>query len=487
MRQGVERCELAPGFSISRVLTGMWQIADMERGERRLDPDAAAAAMTAYVEAGLTTFDMADHYSSAEVIAGRLRGRPGGDRAELLTKWVPRPGAIRREDVRAAVERSRERLRAECLDLLQFHTWCYDDPSWLDGLFWLQELRDEGRIAHLGVTNFDAVHLDMAVRSGIGLVSNQVCFSLLDRRAAGRMSEVCRAHGVKLLAYGTLGGGFLTERWLGRPEPAWQEMETDSQRKYRRFIDAAGGWEALQLLLRAVDETARRHGVSMANVAARYVLQQPAVGGIIIGARLGEREHIEDNLRLFRFSLDAADRERIEAAAARLRPIPGDCGDEYRRAPFLTATGDLSDHLESLPAPYPTVVGSDGRIRVGTGTYWEARAGYARAVRIGERILVSGTTAMHRDQLIGGDDPAAQTHFVIDKIAGALRSLGGRLEDVVRTRIYVQRASDAEAIALVHGARFAGISPANTLLRADLVGDGYLVEIEAEAIGSAGG
>jgi enamine deaminase RidA (YjgF/YER057c/UK114 family) len=99
---------------------------------------------------------------------------------------------------------------------------------------------------------------------------------------------------------------------------------------------------------------------------------------------------------------------------------------------------------------------------------------------------VSGTTAAHRDRLIGGTDPAAQTHFVIDKITGALQSLGARLEDVVRTRIYVQRVEDVEPIARVHGERFRDILPANTLVRADLVGDRYLVEIEAEAVVAGG-
>lgn len=169
----------------------------------------------------------------------------------------------------------------------------------------------------------------------------------------------------------------------------------------------------------------------MVNVACRCILEQPAVGGIIIGARLGKSEHIRDNLRLFQFSLDERSRSEIQTALKKLQPIPGDCGDEYRKPPFLTASGDLSHHLESMPPPYATKTGSDGRSRVLSGTRWEDIAGYSRAVRHGERIWVSGTTATHRDRLIGGADPAAQMHFVIDKIEGALQSLGGRLDDVV--------------------------------------------------------
>ena len=475
---------LAPGLRISRVVTGLWQVADQERGGASLDPGAAAGAMAAYADAGLTTFDMADHYGSAEVIAGTLATRR--DDVQLLTKWVPEPGPASHAAVDEAVARALARLGTDCIDLLQFHAWNYADPSWLDCLFMLGEHQAAGRIRHLGLTNCDAVHLDMAVRSGVPIVSNQVCFSLLDRRAAGAMTEVCRTHGVRLLAYGTLAGGFLSERWLGRDEPPIDESLTWSQMKYRRFIDQAGGWDRFQGLLGAVDGVARRLSrgqptrVSIANVACRHVLEQPAVAGIIIGARLGETSHSEDNLNLFRFSLDDEARRELDTACAALDPIGGDCGDEYRRPPYLTASGDLSHHVTSFPAPYP-VRRSGAAEYVSTGTPWEALAGYCRAVRRGNRIQVAGTTASHGDRLIGGRDPAAQTHFIIDKIEGALQSLGATLQDVVRTRVYIRDGVDWEPVARAHGARFAKIRPVNTTVYANTIGDDLLVEIEADA------
>jgi enamine deaminase RidA (YjgF/YER057c/UK114 family) len=118
-----------------------------------------------------------------------------------------------------------------------------------------------------------------------------------------------------------------------------------------------------------------------------------------------------------------------------------------------------------------------------SGTVWEGLAGYSRAVRIGERILVSGTTATGLDgAVVGGNDPAAQTHYAIDKIATAIEQLGGQLADVVRTRVYVRHIAHWEPVARAHGERFAHIRPANTLVQAQLVGDEYLVEIEAEAV-----
>src|SRR2546430_9864804 len=92
----VERCELGAGLDISRVVNGLWQIADMERDGRTLDPEAAAAAMVPYVQAGCTTFDMADHYGSAEAIAGAFTTDAKRGRAQLLTKWVPKPGPVTR-------------------------------------------------------------------------------------------------------------------------------------------------------------------------------------------------------------------------------------------------------------------------------------------------------------------------------------------------------------------------------------------------------
>ncbi len=226
---------------------------------------------------------------------------------------------------------------------------------------------------------------------------------------------------------------------------------------------------------------ADKHGVSMANVACRHILEQPAVGGVIIGARLGESEHIEDNLKLFDFSLDAEDSSEIESALSALGVVPGDCGDEYRKPPFLTASGDLSHHFDSFPSPYPREERDDGRSLVLTGTMWEDLAGFSRAVRRGSHVWISGTTATLGSRAIGGADPTAQTHFVIDKIEGALQSLGGSLEDVVRTRVYVPDVDGWEPIARAHGERFRKIFPANTLVHAGLVGDEYLVEIEAEA------
>jgi aryl-alcohol dehydrogenase-like predicted oxidoreductase/enamine deaminase RidA (YjgF/YER057c/UK114 family) len=491
MANGPPRFSLAPGLEIARIVTGLWQVADMERGGRELDREAASSALIDYARAGFDTFDMADHYGSAELIAGRMLARvasgerAGSSRPIAFTKWCPTPGPMTADVVREGVERSRRRLGVETIDLLQFHWWSFEHPAYLDAMKHLDALRRERLIGHLGVTNFDTAHLNVLVKHGIPIVSNQVSFSLLDRRAAGEMSDFCLTSRVWLLAYGTLAGGLMSERWLGRAEPSESEIADWSKMKYRRFVEAAGGWDALQGILASLDSIARKHKVTIANVATRWALDCPAVAAAIVGARLGESDHRESNLASFSFALDVEDYAAIEEALRTTTPIPGDCGDEYRKPPFLTASGDLSHHLDTMPRVYEArpFGGRPNRFRVSSGSAFEPIAGYSRAFRVGDRILVSGTTATNgADEVVCPGDPAGQTTFILDKIAASLAAFGASLDDVVRTRVYLVDADDWEPVSRAHGRRFGDVRPANTLLQVGrLIGD-YLVEIEAEAV-----
>jgi aryl-alcohol dehydrogenase-like predicted oxidoreductase/enamine deaminase RidA (YjgF/YER057c/UK114 family) len=475
-------CQLTPEFKISKVLTGLWQIADLERNGDILEPVATSAFMDPYVKSGFTSFDMADHYGSAEIIAGTFKKRNTSPYpVQLLTKWVPPPGKVTKAIVKDAVELALERMQLDSLDMLQYHCWNYCDPIWLDTLFWLEELKEDGFICNIGLTNFDAEHLRIAAASGINILTNQISFSLIDQRAAAEMIEVCQLYNVKILAFGTLAGGFLSERWMDKPEPKSNELQTWSQMKYKRFIDTAGGWHMLQNILKVLHAIASKHNASIANITSAFMLQYPHVAGIILGARLGVSQHVAENLKIHKIQLSDSEIEEINSVISQFNKIPGGCGDEYRKPPFLTASGDLSHHLDAIPNVYEAIESKNGKLKINSGTSWESMAGYSRAVKSGNSIKVSGTTATHNNKVIGGNDPAAQTHFILDKIEAAVVSLGGKLEDIDRTRIFVKNIGDWEPIALAHGQRFNGIMPANTLVQANLVGEEYLVEIEAEA------
>ena len=125
------------------------------------------------------------------------------------------------------------------------------------------------------------------------------------------------------------------------------------------------------------------------------------------------------------------------------------------------------------------------RQNISSGTPWEALAGYSRAVRVGDYVYVAGTTASDEQGNALGDDTYTQTRHALDKVRWALEEVGARIEDVVRTRVYVSDIENWEPAARAHGEVFGAIRPANTLVEARLVA-GRLVEIEAEAIVGAG-
>lgn len=329
----IERAEIAPGLEICRVLNGMWQVAG---GHGWIDPAKAIKEMGRYHSAGFTTWDLADIYGPAEDFIGEFRSdlSPGeAEKVQALTKWVPDPQKITRGDAQRAVERSLRRMMVQTLDLVQFHWWDYNNPYYIDALKHLSDLRDEGKIRHVGLTNFDTERMEVMRDSGLKIVSNQVQYSMIDRRPEVKMAGFCRKNGSKLLAYGTVCGGLMSERYLGKAEPSQRELDTLSLRKYKRMIDEWGGWALFQELLSKLKEIGDRHRVGIANVAARYILDKPAVAGVIIGARLGITDHLVDNAEVFGLRLDAGDLSMIEQVCAKANDLfekIGDCGDEYR-------------------------------------------------------------------------------------------------------------------------------------------------------------
>jgi aryl-alcohol dehydrogenase-like predicted oxidoreductase len=225
------RVQFTADLSICRILNGMWQVSGAHGA---VDPVRAVDAMSAYHETGFTTWDLADHYGPAEDFIGdflrRFAVRHGVDRLpeiQAFTKWVPRPGRMTRRVVEDAIKH-------------------------------LSDLQQEGKIRHLALTNFDTEHLSAIADHGVHVVSNQVQYSLVDRRPEVRMARFCSDHPMTLLAYGTLLGGLLSQKYLGRPEPRRSELNTASLQKYKNVLDAWGDWPLFQKLLAVLQRAASR-------------------------------------------------------------------------------------------------------------------------------------------------------------------------------------------------------------------------------------
>lgn len=317
--------ELTDGYTISPIIKGGWQLSESHSDNKS---DTPVEDMFAFLEKGITTFDCADIYTGVEALIGDFREAYCREHDEpapvqVHTKYVPDRGKlaqVTRDDVERVVDRSRRRLGVETLDLVQFHWWDYGIDRYVEVAQMLADLRNDGKIRHVGVTNFDTPHLQDLLDAGVPVVSNQVQYSLLDHRPKRSMVELCTDHDIHLLCYGTLAGGFLTGRYLGR-ERSQSELENRSLTKYELVIRDAGGWEPFQQLLRGLATVADKHGVSVANVASRYVLEQPGVTSIIVGAR--DTTHLESTLRTLSFELEKTDLQTIAEARSGLQELPG--------------------------------------------------------------------------------------------------------------------------------------------------------------------
>jgi aryl-alcohol dehydrogenase-like predicted oxidoreductase len=325
----IPTARLGAAYDATRLIKGGWQLAG---GHGTIDRESAIADTLAYAESGITTFDCADIYTGVEELLGDVRQRwharhgPNAPPLRVHTKCVPdldRLTTITRADLRALIDRSRTRLRTEQLDLVQFHWWDFSVPRYVEVLQWLQEFQREGAIRLLGLTNTGLTQVVEIERAGISVAAHQVQVSLLDRRALGAMATHARTHGTALLAYGTLAGGFLHERWLGQPAPA-EPLENRSLVKYRLIIDECGGWDALQALLQTLARIAAAHQTTIGTIAVAWVLAQPSVAAAIVGSR--NQAHLAETLRIPTVALNADDHAALAAWSS---AHPGPQGDIY--------------------------------------------------------------------------------------------------------------------------------------------------------------
>jgi aryl-alcohol dehydrogenase-like predicted oxidoreductase len=319
----IPRIKLAADYEISRLIKGGWHLAG---GHGDVSPAQATRDMAAFVEAGITTFDCADIYTGVEELIGRFRREYPvlARQLRVHTKFVPDLGDLAHVDatyVERIIDRSLQRLGVERLDLVQFHWWDYAVPRYVDVALELERLRRAGKIDRIGLTNFGTPEVAALRAAGVPVFAHQLQYSLLDARPEHGMVELCQRHGIALLCYGTVAGGFLSDRWLDQPAPTGP-LANRSLVKYQLIIDEFGGWPLFQALLRALRGVADRHGCDIATAATRAVLDQPGVAAAIVGAT--STAHLAAHGAIGRLALDDADRAAIAAVTTQRRGPPGD-------------------------------------------------------------------------------------------------------------------------------------------------------------------
>ena len=329
----LETINLAEDLQICRILNGMWQVSGTHG---QIDKPMAIKSMIEYQNSGFTTWDLADIYGPAESYIGEFRRQLNSDQianSQALTKFVPNLGPMSKSIVEYYIDQSLQKMNTDILDLVQFHWWDYNNLSYMDAIEHLFSLKEKQKIKHVGLTNFDTERVKIITENGFTPISNQVQYSILDQRAEKIMVPFCQKHEIKILAYGTLLGGFFSEKYLKADEPTRADLDTASLQKYYNMIQEWGEWKLFQELLGTLETISKKHECSIANVATKFILDRPAVAGVIIGARLGISEHIKDNFKAFDVKLDSDDLSTISSVTSKannLFEIIGDCGGEYR-------------------------------------------------------------------------------------------------------------------------------------------------------------
>jgi len=322
----MERYQLADGYEISRLIKGGWHLAG---GHGAIEVSQAIADMATFVEAGIDTFDCADIYTGVEELIGQFRKQHPNlaARVRIHTKFVPDLadlGHLNAQYVARIIDRSLMRLGVEQLDLVQFHWWDFAKSGYVEAALELEKLRRAGKIARVGVTNFDTDHLAEICDAGVTVSAHQLQYSVLDNRPRARMVDYCDDRGIALLCYGTVAGGFLSDRWLGQPEPSGA-LANRSLVKYKLIIDEFGGWSRFQTLLQQLRRIADAHGVDIASVATKAVLRRRAVAAAIVGAT--STRHLLAHQQVSAFELTDAEWDELEQFTA---TSPGPAGDVYQ-------------------------------------------------------------------------------------------------------------------------------------------------------------
>ncbi len=321
---------LKNGYTFSRIINGGWQLSEGHALKSIIEKQDVLKGFHELVARGFTTFDCADIYTGVEEFYGEFLKEhiaAGGKREDIQfhSKYVPDRSILaelKPADVRNSIHTSLKRLGVEQLDMIQFHWWEYKVPGYLEAAAELQKLKQEGKISQISLTNFDTQRTKEIVESGVTISSMQAQYSLLDRRVERKMQQYCLENDIALLCYGTLAGGFLTDKWLNSPDS--NDLDNRSLVKYRIIIDDFGGWEAYQELMNLLKAMSVKYDCGIANLSSAYILQKDAVGGVIVGTR--SSRHIAGNTKTMEIKLEPEDVKTIDAFISK---HPGPKGEPF--------------------------------------------------------------------------------------------------------------------------------------------------------------
>mmetsp|Transcript_74738 Transcript_74738/g.121449 ORF Transcript_74738/g.121449 Transcript_74738/m.121449 type:complete len:343 (+) Transcript_74738:30-1058(+) len=307
--------EACSSFAPPQIVIGCWQVL-----ERHADENMAVETLQAYAAAGFTTFDTADIYGRSESVLGQLRSL--GVTPVIHTKFVTRESDI---DTAYQVNSRSTQALGGVPDLVAFHWWSYADDRYVQAAQHLTTLRDEGKLRYVAACNFDLEHLIPMVDAGVPIVSNQVQYSLLDRRPENGMLQYAKANGIRLATFGTVAGGLLSDAWLGVEPPSREQLHTVSQRMYFTPLSrwSGGDWELFQTLLMTLRAIADKHDSTIANVASAWVLRQlgPEGGWVILGVR--DTRHLKEHSALLSVKVDDDDEAALRAVLDQGHPPEG--------------------------------------------------------------------------------------------------------------------------------------------------------------------
>lgn len=331
----IDRFNLRDDYSISRVINGCWQLST-GHSFTDLDIDDVIKGFNILVSEGFTTFDVADIYAPAEEILGRffaqVKNKTGisPEDIQIHTKFVPDLDILETIDFKYTeriIDRSLKRLNREALDLVQFHWWDYDIDRDLEVADGLVKLMKKGKIKNIGVTNYDSKHLKKLVDGSIPIVSCQSQYSIMDRRVEKGLLDYCKENDIGMICYGTLAGGLLADRFIGKTGDI--NPENRSHVKYLQVIEETIGYEGYKKLLELLKEIAEKYKVQVSHVANKYILEKEGVAAAMIGVR--NSKHAKDNSKIFSFELTSEEKNIIRDFLKDYKNLEGEAFELERK------------------------------------------------------------------------------------------------------------------------------------------------------------